>query len=47
MILYALQTYEEEDDKMRTTTSNADVHVVVGGGDILSKWQLLAKKNKH
>jgi transcription initiation factor TFIID subunit 4 len=42
-----LQTYKEEDDKMRTTAANAAVRVAAGGDDMLSKWQLLAEKNKH
>jgi transcription initiation factor TFIID subunit 4 len=47
MILYALQAYKEEDDKMRTTAANAAVRVAAGGDDMLSKWQLLAEKNKQ
>ncbi|VAI05729.1 unnamed protein product [Triticum turgidum subsp. durum] len=40
------KTYKEEDDKMRTTAANAAVRVAAGGDDMLSKWQLLAEKNK-
>jgi len=32
---------------MRTTAANAAVRVAAGGDDILSKWQLLAEKNKQ
>ena len=47
MILYASQAYKEEDDKMRTTAANAAARVAAGGDDMLSKWQLLAEKNKQ
>ncbi|KAM0899985.1 hypothetical protein ACQ4PT_020934 [Festuca glaucescens] len=41
------KAYKEEDDKMRTTAANAAVRVAAGGDDMLSKWQLLAEKNKQ
>lgn len=41
------KTYKEEDDKMRTTAANAAARVAAGGDDMLSKWQLLAEKNKQ
>ncbi|KAL6658064.1 hypothetical protein ACP70R_004311 [Stipagrostis hirtigluma subsp. patula] len=41
------KNYKEEDDKMRTTAANAAARVAAGGDDMLSKWQLLAERNKH
>ncbi|KAL5209123.1 hypothetical protein ABZP36_004746 [Zizania latifolia] len=41
------KTYKEEDDKMRTTAANAALRVAAGGYDMLSKWQLLAERNKQ
>ncbi|KAL5218031.1 hypothetical protein ABZP36_018715 [Zizania latifolia] len=41
------KTYKEEDDKMRTTAANAAARVAAGGDDMLSKWQLLAERNKQ
>ncbi|CAI9115938.1 OLC1v1016953C1 [Oldenlandia corymbosa var. corymbosa] len=38
---------KEEDDKMRTTAANVAARAAVGGDDMLSKWQLMAEKNKQ
>jgi hypothetical protein len=42
-----MQTYKEDDDKMRTTAANVAARVAAGGDDMLSKWQLLAERNKQ
>lgn len=47
MILFCMQTYKEDDDKMRTTAANVAARVAAGGDDMLSKWQLLAERNKQ
>ncbi|PUZ40533.1 hypothetical protein GQ55_9G431500 [Panicum hallii var. hallii] len=39
--------YKEDDDKMRTTAANVAARVAAGGDDMLSKWQLLAERNKQ
>ncbi|XP_066378424.1 transcription initiation factor TFIID subunit 4b-like isoform X2 [Miscanthus floridulus] len=41
------KTYKEDDDKMRTTAANVAARVAAGGDDMLSKWQLLAERNKQ
>ncbi|KAF8729065.1 hypothetical protein HU200_018379 [Digitaria exilis] len=38
---------KEDDDKMRTTAANVAARVAAGGDDMLSKWQLLAERNKQ
>ncbi|KAL8487611.1 hypothetical protein ACS0TY_024072 [Phlomoides rotata] len=35
---------KEEDDKMRTTATNSAVRAAIGVGDMLSRWQLMAKQ---
>jgi len=45
--VYCIQTYKEDDDKMRTTAANVAARVAAGGDDMLSKWQLLAERNKQ
>jgi transcription initiation factor TFIID subunit 4 len=48
MILFIiLQTYKGVDDKMRTTAANAAARVAAGGDDMLSKWQMIAERNKQ
>ncbi|CAL4915062.1 unnamed protein product [Urochloa decumbens] len=41
------KAYKEDDDKMRTTAANVAARVAAGGDDMLSKWQLLAERNKQ
>lgn len=38
------QVNKEEDDKMRTTATNSAVRAAIGVGDMLSRWQLMAKQ---
>ncbi|TVU46473.1 hypothetical protein EJB05_06013, partial [Eragrostis curvula] len=41
------KAYKEVDDKMRTTAANVAARVAAGGDDMLSKWQMLAERNKQ
>ncbi|GJU54210.1 transcription initiation factor TFIID subunit 4b [Tanacetum coccineum] len=38
---------KEEDYKMRTTAANVAARAAVGGDDMLSKWQLMAKQARQ
>ncbi|GJW75319.1 transcription initiation factor TFIID subunit 4b [Tanacetum coccineum] len=40
-------SYKEEDYKMRTTAANVAARAAVGGDDMLSKWQLMAKQARQ
>ncbi|GJN12713.1 hypothetical protein PR202_ga31018 [Eleusine coracana subsp. coracana] len=40
-------TFKDIDDKMRTTAANAAARVAAGGYDMLSKWQMIAERNKQ
>ncbi|CAI9115796.1 OLC1v1016794C3 [Oldenlandia corymbosa var. corymbosa] len=37
----------DEDDRMRTTAANVAARAALGGDDMLSKWKLMAEKNKQ
>ncbi|KAK3150152.1 hypothetical protein QOZ80_3AG0229300 [Eleusine coracana subsp. coracana] len=41
------KTFKDIDDKMRTTAANAAARVAAGGYDMLSKWQMIAERNKQ
>ncbi|GJN36969.1 hypothetical protein PR202_gb25877 [Eleusine coracana subsp. coracana] len=43
----ATSTFKDVDDKMRTTAANAAARVAAGGDDMLSKWQMIAERNKQ
>nr|POE70684.1 transcription initiation factor tfiid subunit 4b [Quercus suber] len=40
----SLKANKEEDDKMRTRSTNVAARTAVGGDDMLSKWQLMAEQ---
>ncbi|KAA3466935.1 Transcription initiation factor TFIID subunit 4 [Gossypium australe] len=42
-----VQANKEEDDKMRATAANVAARAAVGGGDMLSKWQLMAEQARQ
>ncbi|GKC57754.1 RNA-directed DNA polymerase, eukaryota, reverse transcriptase zinc-binding domain protein [Tanacetum coccineum] len=43
----AVMVNKEEDYKMRTTTANVAARAVVGGDDMLSKWQVMAEQARQ
>ncbi|GJV69272.1 transcription initiation factor TFIID subunit 4b [Tanacetum coccineum] len=43
----AVMVNKEEDYKMRTTAANVATRAAVGGDDMLSKWQLMAKQARQ
>nr|POE69347.1 hypothetical protein CFP56_08602 [Quercus suber] len=45
--LYLDKANKEEDDKMRTRSTNVAARAAVGGDDMLSKWELMAEQARQ
>ncbi|KAH9670530.1 hypothetical protein KPL70_017020 [Citrus sinensis] len=43
----SVKVNKEEDNKMRTTAANVAARAAVGGGDMFSKWQLMAEQARQ